>query len=99
MLIIKTIVGISIQALLLMALLLLPAWTIYWHDALIWGAIYFLIVTTGSAYLLVKRPASIEARLNMETKEQPREDKLATTLVFSALGIGLLASPIDVFYL
>jgi len=99
MLIIKTVVGISLQALLLIALLLLPAWTIYWHDALIWGAIYFVIVTTGSAYLLVKRPTSIEARLNMETKEQPREDKLATTLMFSALGIGLLACPIDVFYL
>ena len=61
MLIIKTVVGISIQTLLLVALLLLPVWTIYWNDALIWGAIYFVIVTTGSAYLLVKRPASIEA--------------------------------------
>ena len=93
MLIIKTVVGISIQTLLLVAFLLLPVWTIYWNDALIWGAIYLVIVTTGSAYLLVKRPASIEARLNMETKEQPREDKLATTLMFSALGIGLLACP------
>ena len=54
MLIIKTIVGISIQTLLLIALLLLPAWTIYWHDALIWGAVYFVIVTTGSTYLLLK---------------------------------------------
>ena len=36
MLIVKTIVGLATQMLVLAALLLIPAGTLYWKDALIW---------------------------------------------------------------
>ena len=36
MLIVKTILGLAIQMLVLAALLLIPAGTFHWNDALIW---------------------------------------------------------------
>ena len=99
MLWIKTFIGVLFQALLLATLVYLPAWTLYWTDALIWAVTYYSIVSVGCIYLLLTKPASIEARLNLPSENQPQEDKFATTLMFMALGIGLISCPLDVFHL
>ena len=49
-------------------------------------------------YLLLTNPESIEARLNLPSSDQPKQDKLATTVLFSAMAVSLIACPLDVFH-
>ena len=99
MLWIKTFVGLIFQAAILALLLYLPAWTLFWEDALVWFLVNYSIIILACVYLLIVKPKSLEARLNMETEEQPKADKLATILMVGALIVGLVLCPIDVFHL
>ena len=99
MLWIKTFFGILFQTLLLGIFLYLPALTLNWPDALLFLTIHFLITILASAYLLTVKPASIEARMNYDAKTQPKEDRLATVLMLSAIVVGLSLAPIDIFHL
>ena len=99
MLWIKTFFGILFQTSLLGIFLYLPALTLNWPDALLFLTIHFLITILASAYLLTVKPASIEARMNYDAKTQPKEDRLATVLMLSAIVVGLSLAPIDIFHL
>jgi protein-S-isoprenylcysteine O-methyltransferase Ste14 len=99
MLWIKTFFGILFQTLLLGIFLYLPALTLNWPDAFLFLTIHFLITILASAYLLIVKPASIEARMNYDSETQPKEDRLATVLMLSAIVIGLSLAPIDIFHL
>jgi protein-S-isoprenylcysteine O-methyltransferase Ste14 len=99
MLWIKTFFGVLFQTVLLGIFLYLPALTLNWPDAFLFLSIHFLITILASAYLLIVKPASIEARMNYDSETQPKEDRLATVLMFSAIVVGLSLAPIDYFYL
>ena len=99
MLWIKTFFGILFQTSLLGIFLYLPALTLNWPDALLFLSIHFLITILASAYLLIVKPASIEARMNYDSETQPKEDRLATVLMLSAIILGLSLAPIDIFHL
>ncbi len=99
MLWVKTFFGILFQTLLLGVFLYLPAFTLNWSDALLFLTIHFLITILASAYLLIVKPASIEARMNYDSETQPKEDRLATVLMLSAIIVGLSLAPIDIFHL
>ena len=99
MLWIKTFFGILFQTLLLGIFLYLPALTLNWPDAFLFLTIHFLITILASAYLLIVKPASIEARMNYDSETQPKEDRLATVLMLSAIVVGLSLAPIDIFHL
>ena len=99
MLWVKTFFGILFQTALLGIFLYLPALTLNWPDALLFLAIHFLITILASAYLLIVKPASIEARMNYDSETQPKEDRLATVLMLSAIVVGLSLAPIDIFHL
>ena len=99
MLWIKTFFGILFQTLLLGIFLYLPALTLNWPDAFLFLTIHFLITILASAYLLIVKPASIEARMNYDSATQPKEDRLATVLMLSAIVVGLSLAPIDFFHL
>ena len=98
MLWIKTLIGVFIQAIFLALLIYLPAGTPYWPDALVWAALFYAINSAACIYLLLTSPESIEARLNLPSADQPKEDKLATTVLFSAIAVSLIACPLDVFH-
>ena len=98
MLWIKTFFGIFFQTSLLGIFLYLPALTLNWPDALLFLTIHFLITILASAYLLIVKPASIEARMNYDSETQPKEDRLATVLMLSAIVVGLSLAPIDIFH-
>ena len=98
MLIIKTIIGIAFQLLLLACLVLIPAGTFYWNDALIWLSAYAVVIGIGSIYLLKNNPEAIEARMRTGGDKQPLQDKLASTLVFTSLGLGFVVCPLDLFH-
>ena len=99
MLWVKTFIGILFQTALLGIFLYLPALRLNWPDALLFLSIHFLITILASAYLLIVKPASIEARMNYDSETQPKEDRLATVLMFSAIVVGLSLAPIDIFHL
>ena len=99
MLWVKTFFGILFQTALLAIFLYLPALTLNWSDALLFLTIHFLITILASAYLLIVKPASIEARMNYDSETQPKEDRLATVLMLSAIVLGLSLAPIDIFHL
>ena len=99
MLWVKTFFGVLFQTILLGVFLYLPALTFSWADALLFLSIHFLMTILASAYLLIVKPASIEARMNYDSETQPKEDRLATALMFSAIIVGLSLAPIDIFHL
>ena len=99
MLWVKTFFGILFQTALLAIFLYLPALTLNWPDALLFLTIHFLITILASAYLLIVKPASIEARMNYDSETQPKEDRLATFLMLSSIVVGLSLAPIDIFHL
>ena len=99
MLWVKTFIGILFQTTLLGIFLYLPALRLNWPDALLFLTIHFLITILASAYLLIVKPASIEARMNYDSETQPKEDRLATVLMLSAIVVGLSLAPIDIFHL
>ena len=99
MLWVKTFIGILFQTILLGIFLYLPSLTLNWSDAFLLLTIHFLMTILASAYLLIVKPESIEARMNYDSKTQPKEDRLATALMFSAIIVGLSLAPIDVFHL
>ena len=98
MLWVKTLLGITVQALFLGLFIYLPAWTWYWEDAITWFSIFYFMTFFSCIYLLIYKPESLEARLNMQPSSQPREDKIATFLMVSAMAIGLIFSPLDAFH-
>ena len=99
MLWVKTFFGILFQTTLLGIFLFLPALTLNWPDAFLFLTIHFVITILASAYMLIVKPASIEARMNYNSETQPKEDRLATVLMLSAIVVGLSLAPIDFFYL
>ena len=76
----------------------MPAWTLYWSEALIWAAVFYSTNSVACIYLLLTNPGSIEARLNLPNSDQPKQDKLATPVLFSAMAVSLIACPLDVFH-
>ena len=99
MLWVKTFFGVLFQTTLLGIFLFLPALTLNWPDALLFLTIHFVITILASAYMLIVKPASIEARMNYNSETQPKEDRLATFLMLSAIVVGLSLAPIDFFHL
>ena len=99
MLWVKSFFGILFQTALLGVFLYLPALTLNWADALLLLSIHFLITILACAYLLIVKPASIEARMNYDSEAQPKEDRLASVLMLSAIVVGFSLAPIDIFHL
>ena len=99
MLYIKTFIGIIFQILLFALLLLLPAPTWYWSDAIFLLGFYFLINLITSFWICAYYPASMEARLEFDFKRQPTKDKMASSIIILALGLFLNSITVDVFYL
>ena len=99
MLWIKSFFGILFQTLLLGIFLYLPAFTLNWNEAFILLLIHFSMTFIVSSFLVIYKPASIEARMNYDSKSQPQEDKFATILMFSAIILGFCLAPIDIFHL
>jgi len=99
MLYIKTFIGIIFQVSLLTLFLLLPAPTWYWYDAIFLSGFYFLINVITSFWICAYYPASMEARVEINFKRQPKKDKIATSIIILAMALALNFITVDVFYL
>lgn len=97
MLLIKVVVGVLSQVIFFGLLLLFPAETWYWEDAITYLSVHLAIVMSASIYMVIYRPKAIEARLNFSMDKQPIPDRLATLAVLVAMLGGFVLTPIDVF--
>ncbi len=99
MLFIRTLFGVCLNVVILTLLLLTPSPSWYWYNAMIYLALYALLVLSGSIYLCLYHPASIKARLMAPySTDQPRKDKLATIFLLSAFATSIILIPLDVHH-
>ena len=99
MLYLKTFIGIIFQVTLFGLFLLLPAPNWYWPDAFIWLVFYFLLNLITSFCICAYYPESMEARLESNFKNQPKNDRMATAIIIIGIALALNMIAVDVFYL
>lgn len=93
-----TFVGVAFQLVLLAVLLFAPIARFDWFEAQAWLATHAVFVLLGTVYFLIANPKAIEARMRFGGQTQPKEDKLATSLLVGVMILSFLACPVDVFY-
>ena len=105
MLLIKGLIGGSAQLALLGVFLIVPAGLVpggtwNWERALIFVAVYGLILEATIVTLAVVAPARLEARLKPPvSQKQPVAEQVVTTIMFLTFLGWLVLIPVDVFYL
>lgn len=93
----KTLIGICFQLGFFAALTLLPIGTTDWPAAVLWLQIYAGLVFVSAGYLLVTRPAALEARMRAGKNAQAPADRLALGLMSLALLAPFALAARDVF--
>ena len=105
MLIIKGLIVGAAQLVLLGVFLIVPAGLVpggtwKWERALIFVAVYGLILEAAIVALAVVAPARLEARLNPPvTQKQPVAEQVVTAIMVLTFLGWLVLIPVDVFYL
>jgi len=100
MLVLRGLVGALFQWLVIAAFLILPAgifagewaWARGWQYLAVYAALLFPAATAMAVFA----PASLESRLRAPASaEQPRDDKIASAILFPALLLYMLFLPLD----
>jgi protein-S-isoprenylcysteine O-methyltransferase Ste14 len=100
MLVLRGLIGGSVQLVVLAALLLIPAGTWHWPRAILFLVVYGLVNSVSIVALARLAPASLEARLTAPSaKSQPTADRVVTPLLIVSFFVWLAFIPIDVFRL
>lgn len=94
----KTFIGICFQIGFLAALMFLPIGTTDWPAAMLWVQIFSGAVFLSTGYLLVRRPAALEARMRAGREAQASRDRLAFALMSLALVLPVVFAARDVFF-
>ena len=94
---VKTFIGICFQLGFFAALTFLPIGTTDWPAAIIWLQVFACAVFLSSGYLLVARPAALEARMRAGREAQAPADRLALALMSLALLSPIALAAKDVF--
>ncbi len=103
--IVRGLIGGLFQVALFYGLLIIPAGLIpggtwYWPRALLFVAVYGLVLEFSVIALGIFAPASLEARLRVPvSRKQPVADRFVTLLLFLLIPAWFVLIPIDVFYL
>ena len=94
---VKTCIGICTQLALFAALIFLPIGTFDWSMGKIWLQVFACAAAVSSAYLLLARPAALEARMRAKPAAQAPADRLAFSLMAAALALPIMFAAKDVF--
>ena len=93
----KTLIGICFQLGLFAALTFLPIGTTDWPAAIIWLQVFACAAFLSAAYLLISRPAALEARMRAGREAQAPADRLALGLMSLSLLLPIPFAAKDVF--
>ena len=96
-LIVKTFIGIGFQIGLFSALAFMPIGTTNFPAAILWLQVFGSAALLSASYLLVARPAALEARMRAGQGVQVPADKLALGLMSLALLLPIALASRDVF--
>ena len=100
MLLIKGLIGATLQIAFFGALLLIPAGSWQWTEANQFLYCYGFLTLVSTVFLAIKAPRSLEARMEMPMNEsQPLSDRIATTFLLVFLVGWFVFIPIDIFHL
>ena len=100
MLLIKGLIGATLQIAFFGALLLIPAGTWQWTEANQFLYCFGFLTLVSTVFLAIKAPRSLEARMELPMNEsQPLSDRIATTFLLVFLGGWFVFIPIDIFHL
>jgi len=100
MLLIKGLIGATLQIAFFGALLLIPAGTWQWTEANQFLYCYGFLTLVSTVFLAIKAPRSLEARMELPMNEsQPLSDRIATTFLLVFLVGWFVFIPIDIFHL
>jgi len=100
MLLIKGLIGATLQIAFFGALLLIPAGTWQWTEANQFLYCFGFLTLVSTVFLAIKAPRSLEARMEMPMNEsQPLSDRIATTFLLVFLVGWFVFIPIDIFHL
>ena len=100
MLLIKGLIGATLQIAFFGALLLIPAGTWQWAEANQFLYCFGFLTLVSTVFLAIKAPRSLEARMEMPMNEsQPLSDRIATTFLLVFLVGWFVFIPIDIFHL
>lgn len=100
MLIVKGLIGVTVQIAMFAALLLLPAGTWQWPHAIQFLVAHGVLSFITTIVLAMVAPASLEARMQgVVHKSQPRADRIISYLLFPLMFAWFVMIPVDVFYL
>ena len=96
-LVVKTFIGIGFQIGFFAALAFLPIGTTNFPEAIFWLQVFGGAVLLSASYLLVARPAALEARMRAGREAQTPADRLALGLMSLALLLPVALASRDVF--
>ena len=96
-LVVKTFIGIGFQICLFAALAFLPIGTINFPAAILWLQVFGAAAFLSASYLLVARPAALDARMRAGGEAQAPPDRLALMLMSLALLLPVALASRDVF--
>jgi len=100
MLMIKGLMGVAVQLALFAALLLLPAGTWQWPQAIQFLIAHGVLSFITTIVLAIVAPASLEARMQGVVHEsQPRADRIISYCLFPSMFVWFVMIPVDVFHL
>ncbi len=100
MLLIKGLIGATLQIAFFGALLLIPAGTWQWTEANQFLYCFGFLTLVSTVFLAIKAPRSLEARMELPMNEsQPLSDRIATTFLLVFLVGWFVFIPIDIFHL
>ncbi len=100
MLLIKGLLGVSVQIALFAVLLFLPAGTLDWPRAMMFLVVYGFLLFVSTVVLALWAPGSLEARITGPIdKTQPMADRVITALLLISFMAWFVFIPIDVFHL
>ena len=94
---VKTFIGICFQLGFFATLTFLPIGTTDFPAAIIWLQVFACAVFLSSGYLLIARPAALEARMRAGREAQAPADRLALALMSLALLSPIALAAKDVF--
>ena len=100
MLIIKGLIGTTVQIAFFAGLLFIPAGTWQWPRAIQFLMAHAVLSLTATIVLALFAPASLEARLQGPVhKSQPKADRIISFFLFSLLFVWFVTIPLEVFHL
>ena len=95
---IEVIFGTFFQIIVFAALLLVPARTLNWTDAIVLMSAYSIISFIVVIFLAIYKPRALEARMTGALYIKAAREEIVAPILFATIILCIVLNPLDVFY-